>query len=301
MRHFQKTTRCYIILFEQQLYFHLDFCGELVCVQEGTLWNDADILLGNRKFTLFNPWCSTHLSYCDSNRKQKYKLFSMFTLSTHMLLFTQFLLLEYNNEHFSAKVREMFTLCHTDPCYDTVFNGVMDWFKARRWSRLRIHNNHHFYITADQYHQGYMHSITQTLAYEHHKHTKGCFFSASPLLLLSLSITYYLSSSISPTASIPFEESWGNTGIQERGNIVIKTMFPQIPLLPPFLCMFYSLAAVCLQPVWSKGWGRKEWRGATAQSTRLQYKNEQRWTGRAGSGSANPQRAAQPDQYKCKI
>lgn len=42
------------------------------------------------------------------------------------------------------------------------------------------------------------------------------FFSASTLLLLSLSITYYLSSSISPTVSIPFEESWGNTGIQER-------------------------------------------------------------------------------------
>lgn len=41
-------------------------------------------------------------------------------------------------------------------------------------------------------------------------------FSASTLLLLSLSITYYLSYSISPTASIPFEESWGNTGIQER-------------------------------------------------------------------------------------
>lgn len=249
MRHFQKTTRCYIILFEQQLYFHLDFCGELVCVQEGTLWNDADILLGNRKFTLFNPWCSTHLSYCDSNRKQKYKLFSMFTLSTHMLLFTQFLLLEYNNEHFSAKVREVFTLCHTDPCYDTVFNGVMDWFKARRWSRLRIHNNHHFYITADQYHQGYMHSITQTLAYEHHKHTKGCFFSASPLLLLSLSITYYLSSSISPTASIPFEESWGNTGIQERLSYknYVSSNTPPTPLLVHVLLPCSSVPTACLK------------------------------------------------------
>lgn len=42
------------------------------------------------------------------------------------------------------------------------------------------------------------------------------FFSASTLLLLSLSIPYYLSSSISPAASIPFEESRGNTRIQQR-------------------------------------------------------------------------------------
>lgn len=52
-----------------------------------------------------------------------------------------FFSLEYNNEHFYAKVREVFPLCHTDPQYDRVFNGVMDWFKALRWSWIRILNN----------------------------------------------------------------------------------------------------------------------------------------------------------------
>lgn len=179
--------------------------------------------------------------------------------------------------------KKVFALWHTDPRDDTVFNGVMDWFKALRWNKLRIHNNS---ISTSQ--PTCITKVTCTPLLRH-LHTSSTniqkdAFSASTLLLLSLSITCYFSSSISPTASIPIEESWGNTGIRER--LSYKNHVSSNTPPSPSSCACSAPLQQCAYTLFeAKDGGRKEWRGATAQSTRLQYKNEQRWMGERGRGA----------------
>lgn len=198
-------------------------------VQEVTLLNDADILLGNRKFSLFNPWCSTRLTSCDSKRKQKHKLFSMF-VQTHDSFYT--ILALWNTIMNDFLQKKVFTLWHTDPRDDTVFNGVMDWFKALRWSRLRMHNNS---ISTSQ--PTWITKVTCTPLLRHlHQAPQTykrmlflpppCFCSLYPSL-----VTFPPASLLQPRSQLRNPEE-----IQEYGrDFLIKTMFPQIPLLPPLL------------------------------------------------------------------
>lgn len=150
--------------------------------------------------------------------------------------------------------KKVFTLWHPDPRDDTVFNGVMDWFKALRWSKLRIHNNS---ISTSQ--PTWITKVTCTPLLRH-LHTSSTniqkdAFSASTLLLLSLSITCYFSSSVSPTASIPIEESWGNTGIRERLSYKnhVSSNTPPSPLLVHALLPCSSVPTPCLKQRMGEG------------------------------------------------
>lgn len=143
----------------------------------------------------------------------------------------------------------MFTLCHTDPRYDTglhYINGVMDWFKALRWSRLRIHNKP---ISTSQPTRITKVTCTPLLR---HLHTSSTNIQKDVFLPPPCFCSLYPSLITFPPASLPQPRSHlrNPEEIQEyRRDFLIKTMFPQIPPLPPFLCMFCSLAAVCLHPV----------------------------------------------------
>lgn len=107
------------------------------------------------------------------------------------------------------------------------------------------------------------------------------FFPASTLL--SLSIPYYLSSSISPAASIPFEESRGNTTetFLKNKKKQKQNMFPQIPhptpLLGHVLLPCSSVPPPCLKR--RKGEERVEGCNSSEHKVTVQKWTELKWGG----------------------
>lgn len=172
----------------------------------------------------------------------------------------------------------------------------MDWLKAWRWSSLRIHNNLIFVLPLT--------CITKVTPLLRHMHTSSanaqkdvfsCLHLAfAPFIHPLLPFLQHLFHSLHPIWGIT--RKYKNTTEtfllkKNKKQNRSKTCFLKYPILPPSLGMFCSLAAVCLHPVWSEERGKKEWRGATARSTRLQYKNEQNWTGGGcggGGGGVDP-------------
>lgn len=143
--------------------------------------------------------------------------------------------------------KKVFTLWHTDPRADTVFNGVMDWFKASRWSKLRIHNNS---ISTSQPTWITKVTCTPLLRHLHTSSTniqKGCFFCLHPAFALFihhlLLFLQRLSYSLDPNWGIL--RKYKNTG--ETFLFHVSSNTPPSPLLVHALLPCSSVPTPCLK------------------------------------------------------
>ena len=90
---------------------------------------------------------------------------------------------------------------------------------------------------------------TDTCTWAAHTHTHRKDFFCLRHAISFFIHRFHLSSSLSPSASLLFEESW------LRKKKKKKTLSPALSPSTPFSCIFCYLAAVCLLSVWCGGWG----------------------------------------------
>lgn len=157
---------------------------------------------------------------------------------------------------------------------------LMDWLKALRWSSLGIHNNLIFVLPLT--------FITRVTPLLRHMHTSSANIQKDVFFCLHLAFALF----IHPL--LPFLQHlchglhpiWGITRKYKNTTETFlskkteaKHVSSNTPTYPPPCACSTPLQQCAYTLFEAKEGGKKERRGASAQSTRLQYKNEQNWTG----------------------